>query len=65
MIRASAIIVFTGIAVIGGTMSWLNLGGEARKEWFWCDLVKWCEPSKPPPKPYACTPQQKEAGECL
>ena len=62
-VRIAAIIVLSLVALTGGTMSWLNMGDEARRDWFWCELVKWCEAK--PPKPYVCTPQQREAGECL
>lgn len=42
ILRIVVIALLTLILLVGGTVSWLNMGGEARKDWFWCELVKWC-----------------------
>lgn len=71
MTRFLALSILTGIAIIGGTVSWLDAGGETRKEWFWCQKMKWCQTKTrqtfmdrelvpPPPMPPYFRPRKKE-----
>ncbi len=48
IVRIAVIGLLALILAVGGTVSWLNMGGEARKDWFWCDLIDWCEAKKLP-----------------
>lgn len=44
MIRAYVFVLLGFIVAVGGTVIWLNAGGEPRKHWFWCEALDLCGP---------------------
>ena len=41
--RVAAIGLLSFIATVLLWQAWLNAGGEPRKHWFFCDVIKWCD----------------------